>query len=175
VWRGAGGEGGRPVRTTSRIWRELHPTHIKRLGELAGVGVDVVTPHLAADDVALKQAGLEVLFDFDRKGPIGLDDGEASGGQQVMKSLILLMGLMAEERAAGGFVFIDEPFAHLDVANIERVGSFLNATSAQYLITTPVTHNIEALAPSMLTLATFKKRAGERWAPVIGLARRSAA
>jgi len=26
VWRGVGGEGGRPVRTTSRIWRELHPS-----------------------------------------------------------------------------------------------------------------------------------------------------
>lgn len=30
-----------------------------------------------------------------------------------------------EENAAGGFVFIDEPFAHLDVRNIQLVGHFL--------------------------------------------------
>lgn len=48
---------------------------------------------------------------------IGLNDGEASGGQQVMKSLILLIGLLMDESRTGGFVFIDEPFAHLDVFN----------------------------------------------------------
>ena len=45
---------------------------------------------------------------------MGLNDGDASGGQQVMKSLILLIALMMEESHPGGFVFIDEPFAHLE-------------------------------------------------------------
>ena len=72
---------------------------------------------------------------------------------------------MMEETRPGGFVFIDEPFAHLDIFNIDRVASFLKATQAQYLITTPVTHNLNVYDPSLLTLVTAKKRPDERWAP----------
>ena len=116
----------------------------------------------------LAQAGLDVKFDFDEKGFIGMNDGDASGGQQVIKSLILLIALMMEESRPGGFVFIDEPFAHLDIFNIDRVASFLRATRAQYLITTPITHNVNVYDPTMLTLVTFKKRPNEQWAPRIG-------
>ena len=89
-----------------------------------------------------------------------------------MKSLILLIGLMMDESNPSGFVFIDEPFAHLDIFNIDRVAGFLKATEAQYLITTPNTHNINIFAPSELTLATRKKRPGEQWAPPILQTRR---
>lgn len=147
--------------------------NLKALGELAGVGVDCPLPALGHDDLSLAQAGLEVRFDFDRKGAVGLNDGEASGGQQVMKSLILLIALLMDEARPGGFVFIDEPFAHLDVANIDRVGSFLHATRAQYLITTPVTHNANIFAPAQLTLVTRKKKPGEDWAPSIGVLARA--
>ncbi|WP_263405651.1 ATP-binding protein [Chitinimonas arctica] len=146
--------------------------NVKRLGELSGITVEVEPPHLDNDDLTLSQAGLAVRFDFDQKGMMGLNDGEASGGQQVMKSLILLIGLMMDDSNPSGFVFIDEPFAHLDVLNIDKVGAFLKATQAQYLITTPLTHNVNAFAPSELTLCTYKKRPGERWAPVISQARR---
>ena len=55
----------------------------------------------------------------------------------------------------------------------DRVGRFLGATRAQYLITTPVTHNANVFAPAQLTLVTSKKPRGERWAPPIAvLARR---
>uniref|UniRef100_UPI00272E5B44 AAA family ATPase n=1 Tax=Geoalkalibacter sp. TaxID=3041440 RepID=UPI00272E5B44 len=99
--------------------------NVRSLGELAGIGVEVEPPHLINEDLALAQAGLNVKFNFDQKGLIGLNDGEASGGQQVMKSLILLIGLLMDESRSGGFVFIDEPFAHLDVFNIDKVGAFL--------------------------------------------------
>ena len=85
-----------------------------------------------------------------------------------MKSLILLIALLMDDARPGGFVFIDEPFAHLDVANIDRVGTFLRATRAQYLITTPVTHNANVFAPAQLTLVTRKKQPGNDWAPPIG-------
>ena len=147
--------------------------NLKALGDLANVSVDCPTPHLENDDLSLSQAGLEVRFDFDRKGAVGLNDGEASGGQQVMKSLILLIGLLMDEARPGGFVFIDEPFAHLDVANIDRVGTFLRATRAQYLITTPVTHNANVFAPAQLTLVTRKKQPGSDWAPPIGILQRA--
>lgn len=146
--------------------------NLKHLGELAGIAVEVDMPHLENDDMVLAQAGLTARFDFDQKGMMGMNDGEASGGQQVMKSLILLIGLMMDETNPSGFVFIDEPFAHLDIFNIDRVGAFLKATQAQYLITTPLTHNTNVYAPSELTLTTRKKRPGETWAPLILQTRR---
>lgn len=146
--------------------------NVKGLGELAGIDVELDMPHLENDDVVLAQAGLTARFNFDQKGMMGLNDGEASGGQQVMKSLILLIGLMMDESNPSGFVFIDEPFAHLDIFNIDRVGAFLKATNAQYLITTPLTHNTNVYGPSELTLTTRKKRPGETWAPLIMQTRR---
>jgi chromosome segregation ATPase len=137
----------------------------RTLGELAGIKVEHDPVVLENNDLSLAQAGLAVRFNFDDKGFMGMNDGDASGGQQVMKSLILLVALMMEESRPGGFVFIDEPFAHLDIVNIERVAKFLKATRAQYLLTTPVTHNVNVYDPSMLTLVTFKKKPDEAWAP----------
>jgi chromosome segregation ATPase len=139
--------------------------NLKVLGDLAGIKVEHEPVLLDSNDLSLAQAGLAVRFNFDDKGFMGMNDGDASGGQQVMKSLILLVALMMEESRPGGFVFIDEPFAHLDIANIERVAKFLKATRAQYLLTTPVTHNVSVYDPSMLTLVTFKKKPDEPWAP----------
>src|SRR5512143_3099587 len=139
--------------------------NLKVLGDLAGIKVDNEPVALENNDLSLAQAGLAVRFNFDDKGFMGMNDGDASGGQQVMKSLILLVALMMEESRPGGFVFIDEPFAHLDIVNIERVAKFLKATRAQYLLTTPVTHNVSVYDPSMLTLVTFKKKPTDAWAP----------
>jgi chromosome segregation ATPase len=139
--------------------------NLKTLGEIAGIKVEHEPVALGNDDMTLAQAGLAVRFDFDAKGFMGMNDGDASGGQQVMKSLILLVALMMEESRPGGFVFIDEPFAHLDIVNIERVSGFLKATKAQYLLTTPVTHNVNIYDPATLTLVTFKKCPGDAWAP----------
>jgi chromosome segregation ATPase len=144
----------------------FYEDNLHHLGRLAGVGVEVVRPQLREDDEELAQAGLEVRWNFDGKGYIGLDDGQASGGQQVIKSLILLIGLMMDDRSEGGFVFIDEPFAHLDVLNIDRVAQFLEATRAQYIITSPNTHNLNIYRPASLCIVTHKKRPGERFAAI---------
>jgi chromosome segregation ATPase len=149
--------------------------NLKTLGEVAGIKVEHEPVALGNDDTTLAQAGLAVRFDFDAKGFMGMNDGDASGGQQVMKSLILLVALMMEESRPGGFVFIDEPFAHLDIVNIERVSGFLKATRAQYLLTTPVTHNVNIYDPATLTLVTFKKRPGEAWAPGVKVLMRDTA
>ena len=157
------------LRSTVRRYRK----NIQELGQLAGVEVAADLPLLENDDTVLAQAGLKVHFAFDGKGSIGLNDGEASGGQQVIKSLILLVGLLKdEESGSGGFVFIDEPFAHLDVRNIQLVGHFLRSTRAQYVLTTPITHNLEVFEPAEITLVTSKKPAGSRWAPPIAVAKR---
>lgn len=157
------------LRSTVRRYRN----NIQELGVLAGVEVAADLPALENDDTVLAQAGLKVNFNFDGKGTIGLNDGEASGGQQVIKSLILLVGLLKdEESASGGFVFIDEPFAHLDVRNIQLVGHFLRSTQAQYVLTTPITHNLEVFEPAEITLVTSKKPRDSRWAPPIAVAKR---
>ncbi|CAM8660806.1 SMC_prok_B, chromosome segregation protein SMC [Comamonadaceae bacterium] len=156
------------LRSTVRRYRK----NIVELGQLAGVEVSAELPHLDNDDVVLRQAELKVNFNFDGKGQIGLNDGEASGGQQVIKSLILLVGLLKDDESTGGFVFIDEPFAHLDVRNIQLVGNFLKSTRAQYVLTTPITHNVEVFEPADVTLVTSKKAPGSRWAPPIGVLQR---
>jgi len=149
--------------------------NIRELGELAGIEVHADPVRLENDDLQLAQAGLHVRFKFDGKGPIGMNDGEASGGQQVMKSLILLIGLLKSDDGSGGFVFIDEPFAHLDIRNIQLVGEFLKNTDAQYLMTTPLTHNTDVYDPSELTLITSKKKKDAPWAqPIFVLQRRAA-
>ncbi len=152
---------------------KTYSRNIKELGELAGIDVHTDPVRLENDDLLLAQAGLHVRFKFDGKGPIGLNDGEASGGQQVMKSLILLIGLLKSDEGSGGFVFIDEPFAHLDIRNIQLVGEFLKNTDAQYLMTTPLTHNTDVYDPSELTLITSKKKKDVHWAqPIFVLQRR---
>jgi chromosome segregation protein len=147
--------------------------NLRHLAELAGIGVEVDLPEFGNNDLALAQSGLVVRFEFDKKGWIGLDDGEASGGQQVMKSLLLLVALMRDEQRPGGFVFIDEPFAHLDIFNIDKVSAFLKATRAQYVLTTPVTHNVNVFQPSELTLVTSKRRPGSPWAQPVAVLRRA--
>ncbi|KQV44804.1 ATP-binding protein [Duganella sp. Root336D2] len=155
---------------------KTYSSNIKELGALANIDVHVEPVKLENDDLLLSQAGLQVRFKFDGKGPIGLNDGEASGGQQVMKSLVLLIGLLKSEDGSGGFVFIDEPFAHLDIRNIQLVGEFLKNTDAQYLMTTPLTHNTDVYDPSDLTLITSKKKKDTQWAqPIFVLQRRQAA
>ncbi|WP_295993118.1 ATP-binding protein [Rugamonas sp.] len=152
---------------------KTYSKNIKELGELAGIEVHADPVRLENDDTQLSQAGLHVRFKFDGKGIIGMNDGEASGGQQVMKSLVLLIGLLKSEDGSGGFVFIDEPFAHLDIRNIQLVGEFLKNTEAQYLMTTPLTHNTDVYDPSELTLITSKKKKDTEWAqPIFVLQRR---
>ncbi|NHZ88415.1 AAA family ATPase [Massilia sp. CCM 8733] len=152
---------------------KTYSKNIKELGELAGIEVHADPVKLENEDVQLSQAGLHVRFKFDGKDQIGMNDGEASGGQQVMKSLVLLIGLLKSEDGSGGFVFIDEPFAHLDIRNIQLVGEFLKNTEAQYLMTTPLTHNTDVYDPSELTLITSKKKKDMPWAqPIFVLQRR---
>ncbi|MFZ6743336.1 ATP-binding protein [Undibacterium sp. JH2W] len=157
-----------------RFTIKSYSKNIKQLGELAGIEVHTDPVKLENDDIQLAQAGLHVRFKFDGKGPIGMNDGEASGGQQVMKSLILLIGLLKSDDGSGGFVFIDEPFAHLDIRNIQLVGEFLKNTDAQYLMTTPLTHNTDVYDPSELTLITSKKKKDTEWAqPIFVLQRKT--
>lgn len=150
----------------------FYERNLKKLGQLAGVGIEVIKPQLFNDDTVLKEAGLEIRWNFDEKGFTSADSGDPSGGQQVITSLILLISLMMDERAEGGFVFIDEPFAHLDVFNIDKVAEFLLATQTQFIITSPNTHNTNVYRPAMLTIVTKKKRPGEEFAQPPGHIRR---
>jgi len=154
-------------------------SNLESLARIADVEIKADRPKLENTDIALAQAGLGISFNFDEKGFIDLDDGEASGGQQVIKSLILLMGLMmgtdsvADSASDKGFIFIDEPYSHLDIFNIDKVGEFLKSTGAQFIISTPITHNSNIFDPAYITLSTRKKMPGKTWAdPIMHQTRR---
>jgi len=153
-------------------------SNLDSLAHIADVEIKAERPKLENTDLSLAQAGLGISFNFDEKGFIDLDDGEASGGQQVIKSLILLMGLMmgpdSTDIGDKGFIFIDEPYSHLDIFNIDKVGSFLKATGAQFIISTPITHNSNIFDPAYITLSTRKKMPGKKWAaPIMHQTRRN--
>ena len=163
----------RVVQETIRRYRQ----NVVRLGELCRVEVQVKIPgaeFLRDDnDDLIGKAGLEVRIGFDGKKPVPVDDPKLSGGQSVVSSLILLMALtMQEGESAAGFFILDEPFAHLSVERIDEVARFLTVTRAQFLITTPTTHNLLVYNPAGLTLNLRKKGATERHAPVPTFLRR---
>lgn len=163
----------RVVQETIRRYR----TNVLRLGELCRVEVQVKVPGAEMlkddNDDLLGKAGLEVRIGFDGKKPVAVDDPKLSGGQSVVSSLILLMALTMEEGGeATGFFILDEPFAHLSVERIDEVARFLGVTRAQFIITTPTTHNLLVYNPARLTLNLRKKPAGERHAPVPTFLRR---
>ena len=163
----------RVVSETIKRYRQ----NVLRLGELCRVEVQVRVPGAEilrdeSDDV-LGKAGLEVRIGFDGKKPVAVDDPKLSGGQSVVASLILLMALTMEEGGdAAGFFILDEPFAHLSVERIDEVARFLQVTRAQFIITTPTTHNLLVYNPAKLTLNLRKKAPTERHAPVPTFLRR---
>jgi DNA repair exonuclease SbcCD ATPase subunit len=163
----------RVVQETIRRYR----ANVLKLGELCRVDVQVRVPGAEllredSDDL-LGKAGLEVRIGFDGKKPVAVDDPKLSGGQSVVASLILLMALtMQEGEAAAGFFILDEPFAHLSVERIDEVARFLEVTRAQFIITTPTTHNLQAYNPARLTLNLRKKGGQDRHAPVPTFLRR---
>ena len=145
-----------------------YKANLHALAALSEAEVSVISPKLENDDTVLAQAGLEVQFRFDKK-----ETDDASGGQRVIKSLILLVALLMDDEDRGGFVFVDEPFAHLDILNIDRVSSFLMASGAQYVVTTPITNNANVFNTTNLTLVTQKRRHPEKWAPPIAFVKKA--
>ena len=163
----------RVVHETIRRYRN----NVLRLGELCRVEVQVKVPNAEVlrteSDDLMGKAGLEIRIGFDGKRPVPVDDPKLSGGQSVVASLILLMALTMEEGGdATGFFILDEPFAHLSVERIDEVARFLGVTRAQFIITTPTTHNLLVYNPARLTLNLRKKPPGDRHAPVPTFLRR---
>lgn len=151
--------------------------NVMRLGELCRVDVEVRAPGLEhlrrRGESVIGHTGLEVRIGFDGKRPVPVDDPRLSGGQSVVSSLILLMALTMEDTGqAAGFFILDEPFAHLSVERIDEVARFLGVTRAQFVITTPTTHNLLVYNPARLTLNLRKKAGDARFAPVPTFLRR---
>lgn len=142
--------------------------NVTDLAEMAGIEAIHGEFDVENNDVSLAQAGLDIVFRFDQKAQADLDAADSSGGQKVMKSIVMLVALMLDNRNPSGVVFADEPFAHLDIMNIDRVATFLKKTKAQFILTTPVTHNKNIYAPSRITLVTQTIKPNQRYAPPIG-------
>lgn len=146
---------------------EFYRRAVVRLAEKAGFQIEVPNLNLSEDDEALERAGLVVRVAYDGKHYVSIDDPDLSGGQSVLTSLVLLLGMTFADGTDDntGFFILDEPFAHLSVERIDDVAAFLAATKSQFILTTPTTHNHNVFNPSHLTVALRKKRPGEVEAP----------
>ncbi len=146
---------------------EFYRRAVVRLAEKAGFQIEVPNLNLSDDDEALEKAGLIVRVAYDGKHFVNIDDPDLSGGQSVLTSLVLLLGMTFADGTedSTGFFILDEPFAHLSVERIDDVAAFLSATRSQFILTTPTTHNHNVFNPSHLTVALRKKKAGESEAP----------
>lgn len=146
---------------------EFYRRAVTRLAEKAGFQIEVPNLNLSDDDEALEKAGLIVRVAYDGKHFVNIDDPDLSGGQSVLTSLVLLLGMTFADGHDDntGFFILDEPFAHLSVERIDDVAAFLSATKSQFILTTPTTHNHNVFNPAHLTIALRKKRPGEIEAP----------
>lgn len=146
---------------------EFYRRAVTRLAEKAGFQIEVPNLGLSDEDDSLERAGLVVRVAYDGKHFVNIDDPDLSGGQSVLTSLVLLLGMTFADGTedSSGFFILDEPFAHLSVERIDDVAAFLSATKSQFILTTPTTHNHNVFNPSHLTVALRKKRPGEGLAP----------
>jgi chromosome segregation ATPase len=146
---------------------EFYRRAVVRLAEKAGFQIEVPNLDLTDDDEALEHAKLIVRVAYDGKHFVNIDDPDLSGGQSVLTSLVLLLGMTFADGTddSTGFFILDEPFAHLSVERIDDVAAFLAATKSQFILTTPTTHNHNVFNPSHLTVALRKKKPGEVAAP----------
>lgn len=146
---------------------EFYRRAVVKLAEKAGFQIEVPNLNLSEDDEALERAALIVRVAYDGKHFTNIDDPDLSGGQSVLTSLVLLLGMTFADGTedSTGFFILDEPFAHLSVERIDDVAAFLSATKSQFILTTPTTHNHNVFNPSHLTVALRKKKAGEVEAP----------
>jgi chromosome segregation ATPase len=147
-------------------------TNVLALADLAGVDAEVAMPDLSGED-ALESAELNVRVGFDGKRAHDIRGATHSGGQRVISSLILLMGLATSGgRSRGGFFIIDEPFAHLSIERIADVTRFLSKTECQFILTSPTTHNVNVFSAARLQMNFRIKRPGADFAPVPTVIRR---
>jgi chromosome segregation ATPase len=146
---------------------EFYRRAVVKLAEKAGSQIEVPNLNLTDDDDALEHVGLVVRVAYDGKHFVNIDDPDLSGGQSVLTSLVLLLGMTFADGTedSTGFFILDEPFAHLSVERIDDVAAFLSATKSQFILTTPTTHNHNVFNPSHLTVALRKKKPGEIVAP----------
>ena len=151
------------------IWN--YRTNASKLAKMAKAEIKMDAPNLYEENDSIDNVGLEIEISFDEKAFTPIGDPDLSGGQQVISSLILLMSLADLDQDDSGFFILDEPFAHLSIERIDEVSRFLQASKAQYILTTPSTHNINIYTPVGLTLNLFKKKQGEDYAPLPAICR----
>lgn len=153
------------IRLVEQVLNE-YKEHALQLARTANINLHMELPKLSAEDDSIEKAGLHVQVAYDGKDLRPLSDPDLSGGQKVIVSLLLLMALVDGDGGAGpGFFILDEPFAHLSVERIDEVGDFLKNSRAQFILTTPTTHNHNVFNPAKLTITLFKKPHNETQAP----------
>lgn len=102
----------------------------------------------------------EVRVGVGEKAPVHYGSGELSGGQKAAVSILMAMTAVSLESDGAGFFLVDEPFSASDVYKINELGSFLDRTGAQYLVSMPTSSDLEQCGPWLSAVWTCTKTRG---------------
>ena len=100
------------------------------------------------------------------KDPVPYSSQSLSGGQKAALSLLMAMStletLKGDEKAGAGpgFFIVDEPFSASDTHKIQELGTFLERTGAQYLVSMPTTMDIRRCGAWLDGVLTCTKTPG---------------
>jgi len=110
------------------------------------------------------------------KEPVPYSSPSLSGGQRAALSILLAMTtLQVGEASEGtGFFLVDEPFSASDAHKIQELGSFLQHTGAQYIVSMPTSADIrragswlQGVLTCTLTRGGFDSQGQLRLAPPV--------
>ncbi|MCP4676654.1 MAG: AAA family ATPase [Deltaproteobacteria bacterium] len=96
-----------------------------------------------------------------QKVPVHYRSNELSDGQKAALSILMGMTAVSLESDAAGFFLIDEPFSQSDVVKINELGQAIARTGAQYLVSMPLSADLEQCRDWLqATLTTTKTDGG---------------
>jgi len=147
-----------------RMTRRRFQGYFARLGARAeplGFGID---GRLQAREDGRFDVSVEVRIEG--KDPVPYSSQSLSGGQKAALSLLMAMSTLEtlksdDKGAAGpGFFIVDEPFSASDTHKIQELGTFLERTGAQYLVSMPTTMDIRRCGAWLDGVLTCTKTRG---------------
>ena len=110
------------------------------------------------------------------KEPVPYSSPSLSGGQRAALSILMAMTTLqvGEVRDGAGFFLVDEPFSASDAHKIQELGTFLDRTGAQYLVSMPTSADIrragswlQGVLTCTLTRGGYDSRGELRLAPPV--------
>ncbi len=144
------------VSATKRIFRHYFGK-LKESGERLGFGLEGT---LRSRDDARFEVDLQVAIGDKAAVPYG--SSSLSGGQKAALSILLAMTTLRlqGDTSSPPFFLVDEPFSASDVHKIQELGTFLDQTGAQYVVSMPSTSDLARCGPWLQAVLTCTQTRG---------------